>query len=64
MSPINKPVPRAAFLAVRVFPFVLVGLWKGLGLFTCTFICIVPLRIGGFIIGARRGGLFLWIRGA
>ena len=37
--------PRAAFLAVRVFSFVLVSLRKGLGLSTCTFLCIVFLRV-------------------
>jgi len=37
--------PRAAFLAVRVFSFVLVSLRKGLGLSTCTFLCIVSLRV-------------------
>ena len=37
--------PRAAFLAVRVFPFVLVSLRKGLGLSTCTFPCIVSLHV-------------------
>jgi len=36
---------RAAFLAVRVFSFVLVSLRKGLGLSTCTFLCIVSLRV-------------------
>jgi len=33
--------PRAAFLAVRVLPFVLVSLRKGLGPSPCTFLCIV-----------------------
>jgi len=37
--------PRAVFLAVRVFSFVLVSLRKGLGLSTCTFLCIVSLRV-------------------
>jgi len=37
--------PRAAFLAVRVCSFVLVSLRKGLGLSTCTFLCIVSLRV-------------------
>jgi len=42
--------PRAAFLAVRVFSFVLVSLRKGLGLSTCTFLCIVSLRVWGFYL--------------
>jgi len=37
--------PQAAFLAVRVFSFVLVSLRKGLGLSTCTFLCIVSLHV-------------------
>ena len=58
------PSPRPAFLAVRVFCFVLVSLLKGLGLSTCTCLCFVSLRVWGFIIlGARWGGLFLWTRG-
>jgi len=36
---------RAAFVAVGVFSFVLVSLRKGLGLSTCTFLCIVSLRV-------------------
>ena len=42
--------PRTAFLAVRVFSFVLVGLRKGLGLSTCTFLCLVSLRVWGFYL--------------
>jgi len=42
--------PRAAFLAVSVFSFVLVGLRQGLGLSTCTFLCIVSLGIWGFYL--------------
>jgi len=42
-SPILSP--QAAFLAVRGFCFVLVSLRKGLGLSTCTFLCIVSLRV-------------------
>jgi len=37
--------PRAAFLTVSVFSFVLVRLRKGLGLSTSTFLCIVSLRV-------------------
>ena len=36
---------RAAFLAVRVFSFVLVSRRKGLGLSMCMFLCIVSLRV-------------------
>jgi len=42
--------PWAAFLAVRVFSFLLVSLRKGLGLSTCTFLCIVSLRVWGFCL--------------
>jgi len=45
MSPINNPLPWAAFLAVRVFSYVLVSLRKGLGLSTCTFLCNISLRV-------------------
>jgi len=56
--------PWSPFVAVQIFSFVLVSLRKGLGLSTCTFLCIVSLCIWGiFILGARRGGLFLWTQG-
>jgi len=42
--------PRVAFLAVRVFSVFLVSLRKGLGLSTCTFLCIVSLRVWGFYL--------------
>jgi len=42
--------PPAAFLAIRLFSFVLVSLGKGLGLSTCTFLCIVSLRVWGFYL--------------
>ena len=43
--------------------FVWGSLPKGLGLSTCTFLRIVSLRVCGIgILGARRGGLFLWFR--
>jgi len=41
---------RPAFLAVRVFSFVLVGLRKALGLSTCTFLCFVSLSVWGFYL--------------
>jgi len=42
--------PRAAFLAFRVFSFVLLSLRKGLGLSTCMFLCIVSLRVWCFCL--------------
>ena len=50
--------PRAAFLAVRVFSFVLVSLRKGLCLSTCTFLCIVSLRVRGFYLRCWAEGTF------
>jgi len=41
---------RAALLAVKVFCFVLVDLRKGLGVSTCTFLCIVSFRVWGFYL--------------
>jgi len=43
--------PRAAFLAVSVFSFVLVSLRKGLGLSTRTSPCILSLPVRGLYLG-------------
>jgi len=63
MFPINNPLPRAAFLAVSVFSFVLVGLRKGLGFSTGTFLCIGSLRVGGFYLRCWAGGHFCYAFG-
>ena len=56
--------PGAPFVTSGIFSFVLGSLGKGLGLSTCTFLCIVSLCVWGIIIlGARRGELFLWTQG-
>ena len=41
---------RPAFLGSELaLPFVLASLLKGLGLSTCTFVCIVSLRVWGIL---------------